>query len=147
LVIFAPLYLLKLRRRVNRARTHEEREGLAGELKAIYREMEAALAAEAAAGNMTEVDNLKIVGMTEVLHQELYGEYNEFEEDTMDFSNLRVIEKLHAEREEAVSRAELDRQRLRDTARNILKAGQPAEQVAQWTGLPLETVQTLAAQL
>jgi predicted transposase YdaD len=38
-------------------------------------------------------------------------------------------------------------QRLRDTARNILKAGQPVEQVAQWTGLPRETVQALAAQL
>ncbi|MDR2784801.1 MAG: hypothetical protein LBB83_02685 [Treponema sp.] len=107
----------------------------------------------------------------------------------MEFPNLRVIEKLHAEideaasrvaelerareeerrsreeaaskvaeleqaheeerrsREEALSMAELDRQRLRDTARNILKAGQPVEQVVQWTGLSVETVRALAAQL
>jgi hypothetical protein len=67
---------------------------------------------------------------------------------------MRLIERLHSEmdgirhsREEAVSRVELDRQQLRDTARNILKAGQPVEQVVQWTGLPREMVQTLAAQL
>jgi hypothetical protein len=76
----------------------------------------------------------------------------------MEFPNLRVIEKLHAEIDEAASRvAELERareeavsmarQRLRDTARNILRAGQPVEQVAQWTGLPPETVRALAAQL
>jgi predicted transposase YdaD len=89
-----------------------------------------------------------------MLHREVYGEYNEFEEEAMDFSSLRVIEKLHKEmedvrrsREEAVSRAELDRQRLRDTARNILRLGLSVEQVTQTTGLPRETVQTLAAQL
>jgi predicted transposase/invertase (TIGR01784 family) len=108
------------------------------------------------------VDGDKVLGMTEVLHREVYGEYNEFEEEGMDFSNLRVIEKLHKElersreeavsrvteleqsREEAVSRAELERQR---TARNILRLGLSVEQVAQATGLPQETVQTLAAQL
>jgi predicted transposase/invertase (TIGR01784 family) len=129
------------------------------------------------------------VAQFEVLHREVYGEYNEFEEEGMDFSSLRVIEKLHKEmedvrrsreeerrfreeavfraaeleqsreeavskaaelaqsREEAVSRAELDRQRLRDTARNILRLGLSVEQVTQATGLPRETVQTLAAQL
>jgi predicted nucleic acid-binding Zn-ribbon protein len=74
---------------------------------------------------------------------------------------MRLIERLHSEmdeirhsREGAVSRVvelehsrEEERQRLRDTARNILKAGQPVEQVVQWTGLPRETVQRLAAQL
>jgi predicted nucleic acid-binding Zn-ribbon protein len=115
----------------------------------------------------------------------MYGEYNEFKEETMGMGipeRMRLIEKLYAEidevkssreaavskvieleqsreaavskvveleqsREEAVSRVELERQRLRDTVRNILKAGQPVEQVVQWTGLPQETVQALAAQL
>jgi predicted transposase YdaD len=49
--------------------------------------------------------------------------------------------------EEAVSRVELERQRLRDTARNILLLGLSVEQVTQATGLPRETVQALAAQL
>jgi predicted transposase/invertase (TIGR01784 family) len=155
LVIFAPLYLLKLRKRVKRARTHEKREELAAELKKIYGELDAAMVREEEAGNMTEMDRVKILDMTEVLHQKLYGEYTEFEEEFMgiEFPNLRIIEKAFAERdeerrlrEEAVSKAELDRQRLKDAARNILKAGQPVEQVAQWTGLPLETVQMLAAQ-
>jgi hypothetical protein len=88
-------------------------------------------------------------------------EYTEFKEDTMDFSNLRVIEKLYAEREEiersreeerrlreeAVSRVAKLEQSREEAARNILKAGQPVEQVARWIGLPLETVQILAAQL
>jgi predicted transposase YdaD len=99
------------------------------------------------------------------LHRKVYGEYNEFEEDRMEFPNLRVIEKLHAEideikrsREEAASKvAELEQareeavslagQRLRDTARNILRLGLSVEQVTQATGLPSETVRTLAAQL
>jgi predicted transposase YdaD len=38
----------------------------------------------------------------------------------------------------------MDRQR---TARNILRLGLSVEQVTQATGLPRETVQTLAAQL
>jgi coenzyme F420-reducing hydrogenase delta subunit len=104
---------------------------------------------------MTEMDEDKIMGITGVLHRKVYGGYNEFEEDTMSLSDdMRVIEKLHADLGIAASRvAELeqsreeDRQRLRNTARNILKAGQPVEQVAQWTGLPRETVQALAAQL
>jgi hypothetical protein len=149
MVIFAPLYILKLRKKTKRARTQKEREKLAAELRAIYREIGEALGREKEEGNLNEVDGDKVLGMTEVLHGEVYGEYNEFEEEGTDFSSLRVIEKLHKEmedvrqsREEAVSRAELDRQR---TARNILRLGLSVEQVAQATGLPLETVQTLAA--
>ncbi|MDR1353030.1 MAG: hypothetical protein LBK05_07095 [Treponema sp.] len=193
MVIFAPLYILKLRKRTKQAKTREEREKLAGELKEIYREIGEALGREKEDGNLSEVDGDKVLGMTEVLHREVYGEFNEFEEEGMDFSSLRVIEKLHKEmedvrrsreeerrsreeavsrmtelersreeerrsreeavskaaeleqsREEAVSRAEMDRQR---TARNILRLGLSVEQVTQATGLPRETVQTLAAQL
>jgi hypothetical protein len=172
MVIFAPLYILKLRKKVKRAKTREEREKLAVELKEIYRELGEALGREKEEGNLSEVDGDKVLRMTEVLHREVYGEYNEFEEEVMDFSSLRVIEKLHKEiddvkrsreeavskaveleqsreeerrsREEAVFRAELDRQR---TARNILRLGLSVEQVTQATGLPRETVQTLAAQL
>jgi hypothetical protein len=142
LVLFAPLYPLKLRRRVRRAKTHEEREGLAEELAGIYRELEAALEREDAAGDMTELDRVKIQEMGKVLHEKIYEGYNEFKEESMgiEFPNLRVIEKLYAEREE-------ERRLREEAARNILKAGQPAEQVAQWIGLPLETVQTLAAQI
>jgi hypothetical protein len=123
-----------------------------------------------------------LVNITELLHEKMYGKYNEFKEETMGMGipeRMRLIEKLYAEidevkssreatvskvveleqfREAAVSKvAEWEQsreeavfmagQRLRDTARNILKAGQPVEQVVQWTGLPQETVQALAAQL
>jgi hypothetical protein len=161
LLIFAPLYIIKLRKRVKQAGTREERVRLAAELKEIYKELQEALRQERERGTIAEVDGDKIVELTKVLHQEVYGEYNEFAEETMDFSNLRVIEKLHKEieeerrfreeerrfREEAASRAELDRQRLRNTAQNILRLGLSVEQVTQATGLPRETVQTLAAQL
>jgi hypothetical protein len=155
LVIFAPLYILKLRRKVRRAKTQDERKRLAAELRKIYGDLGTAMKREQEAGNMTKVDGDKIQRITEILHQEVYGSYTEFEEESMKTSSLsedmRLIERLHEEidkerrfREEAVSMAE---QRLRDTARNILKAGQPVEQVAQWTGLPPETVQALAARL
>jgi hypothetical protein len=165
MVIFAPLYVLKLRKKAKQAKTEKEREGLAAKLEGIYREIGEALEREKEGGNLSEVDEDKILRMTEVLHGEIYGGYNEFKEEAMDFSSLRVIEKLHKEmedvrrsreeavsrateleqsREEAVSRAELDRQR---TARNILRLGLSVEQVTQATGLPRETVQILAAQL
>jgi hypothetical protein len=58
-----------------------------------------------------EVDRDRIPEMTGLLHREIYGRYNEFKEEEMDFSRLRVIEKLHAKldgerrsREGAVSR-------------------------------------------
>jgi hypothetical protein len=132
-------------------------------LKKIYGELVEALTLETDAGNLTELDEDKIREITEILHRKVYGGYNEFEEDGMNasnlFSDLRVIEQLHQEldeerrareeerrfREEAVSMAELDRQRLRDTARNILRLGLSVEQVAQATGLPPETVRTLAS--
>jgi hypothetical protein len=172
LLIFAPLYILKLRRKVKAAKTKEKRRRLAAELKEIYRETGEALKREKEARNITEIDRDKVMGLTKVLHRRIYGRYNGFKEDTMDFSELRVIEKLHAEldeerrsrveleqfhekaiskvaeleqsREEAVSRAD---QRLRDTARNILRLGLSVEQVTQATGLPSETVRALAGQL
>ena len=128
-------------------------------MKKLYGELGEAMKREEGSGNMTALDVDKIREITGVLHGEVYGGYTEFEEDGMDtakklYSDLRLIEKLHREldeerrfREEAVSMAELDRQRLRDTARNILRLGLPVEQVAQATGLPPETVRTLAAGL
>jgi hypothetical protein len=147
LLIFAPLYILRLRKRVKGAKKGEERRMLAAELKKICGELGEALRREEELGNMTAVDGDKILEMTDVLHKEIYGEYTEFEEERMDFSSLRVIEKLHEELDEAVSRAELDRRRLRDTARNILRLGLSVEQVSQATGLPPETVQELAVGL
>jgi predicted transposase YdaD len=58
-----------------------------------------------------------------------------------------IIEKLYAEIDEVKSSREEERQRLRNTARNILRLGLSVEQVTQATGLPQETVQALAAQL
>jgi predicted transposase YdaD len=74
---------------------------------------------------------------------------------------MRLIERLCSEMDEVRhSREEIarsfeeerrsreeERQRLRDTARNILRLGLSVEQVTQATGLPRETIQTLAAQL
>jgi hypothetical protein len=178
LLIFAPLYTLKLRKKMKQAGTKEERAGLAAELKKVYEELREGLKRERDLGNLTELDEDKIREIAEILHRKVYGGYNEFEEDDMDasnlFSELRVIEKLHQEldeerrareeleqfreeaiskvaeleqfREEAISMAELDRQRLReDTARNILRLGLSVEQAAQATGLPPETVRTLAS--
>ncbi|MDR2029590.1 MAG: hypothetical protein LBP93_08655 [Treponema sp.] len=116
------------------------------------RELGEALKREEDRGNMTEADGDKVQRMTEVLHEEVYGDYTEFEEDGMNSSSLsedmRVIEKLHRELDEERRFREEEGQRLReDTARNILRLGLPVEQVAQATGLPPETVQMLAAQL
>jgi signal transduction histidine kinase len=141
-----------LRQKLKQAKTPEERRRLAAELKRIYRETGEALKQEKKNGNMTEMDEDKIMRMTGVLHRKVYGEYNEFEEDGMSLSDdMRVIEKLHAEKAELEQSREEER-RLREeerqrTARNILRLGLPVEQVAQCTGLPQETVQALAAQL
>jgi hypothetical protein len=148
LLIFAPLYILKLRQKLKRAKTPGERKHLAAELEELYKELDEALKREKEAGNMTEVDENKVTYMTELLHKKIYGKYNEFKEKTMGIpERMRLIERLHSEMEEIRHSREEERQRLRDTARNILKAGQPVEQVVQWTGLPQETVQALAAQL
>jgi hypothetical protein len=168
LLIFAPLYILKLRQKLKRTKTPEERRKLAAALKEIYGEIGEAMKREKEAGNMTEVDENKIVNITELLHKKMYGKYNEFKEETMGMGipeRMRLIEKLYAEMDEIKrSRAEIERsfeeerrsreeavfmagQRLKDTARNILKAGQSVEQVVQWTGLPRERARAPAAQL
>jgi hypothetical protein len=60
-LIFAPLYILKLRRKLKRAKTPEKRRHLAAELKEIYGEIGEAMKREKEAGNMTEVDENKLV--------------------------------------------------------------------------------------
>jgi hypothetical protein len=169
LLIFAPLYILKPRWKLKRAKTPEERRQLAAELEGILTELDEALQRERKTGSMTEADGKKIEDMTKLLHDKLYGGYNECKEETMNIpQRMRLIERLCSEmdeirhsreeiarsfeaerrsREEIARSFEAERQRLKDTARNILKAGQPVEQVVQWTGLPRETVQALAAQL
>jgi predicted transposase YdaD len=79
----------------------------------------------------------------EQLHQEL-DEERRVREELEQFREEAIskVAELEQSREEAIS---LAGQRLRDTARNILRLGLPVEQVAQATGLPPETVQTLAS--
>jgi hypothetical protein len=111
-LIFAPLYIIKLRRKLKRAKTPEKRKHLAVELKEIYEKIAEAMKREKEAGNMTEVDENKLVNITELLHEKMYGEYNEFKEETMGMGipeRMRLIEKLYAERDEAASKvAELE---------------------------------------
>jgi hypothetical protein len=148
LLIFTPLYILKPRRKLKRAKTPGERRQLAAELAELYREITEALKREKDTGSMSEVDGNKITDMTKLLHNKIYGEYNEFKEATMNIpQRMRLIERYYAEMDE-LKRLREEFERFReDTVRNILKAGQPVEQVVQWTGLPRETVQALAAQL
>ncbi|MDR1353488.1 MAG: hypothetical protein LBK05_09425, partial [Treponema sp.] len=66
MVIFAPLYILKLRKKVKQAKTGKERQGLAVELKEIYKEIGEGLEREKEEGNLSEVDGDKVLRMTEV---------------------------------------------------------------------------------
>jgi hypothetical protein len=61
LLIFAPLYILKLRQNLKRTKTPGKRKHLAVELTKIYGEIGEALKREKEAGNMTEVDENKMV--------------------------------------------------------------------------------------
>jgi hypothetical protein len=113
--------------------------------------LDVALNREQEAGSITEVDGNKITEMTKLLRDKLYGGYTELKEKTMNIpQRIQLIERLCSEMDdikrsrEEIARSfeaerrsrEPERQRLRDTARNILKAGQPVEQVLQWTGVP-----------
>jgi hypothetical protein len=169
LLIFAPLYILKPRRKLKRAKTPGERKRLAAELAKTRKALDEALNREQEAGNITEVDGNKITEMTKLLRDKLYGGYTELKEKTMNIpQRMRLIERLCSEmdeikrsreeiarsfeverrsREEIARSFEAEKQRLRDTARNILQLGLSVEQVTHATGLPQETVQALAAQL
>jgi hypothetical protein len=69
LLIFAPLYILKMRRKIKCAKTPGERRQLA----ALYGELTEALKQEKEAGSMNEVDGNKIEDMTKLLYNKIYG--------------------------------------------------------------------------
>jgi hypothetical protein len=73
LLFFAPLYILKMRRKLKRAKTPAERRLLAAELAALYGELAEALKQEKEAGSMNEVDGNKIEDMTKLLYNKIYG--------------------------------------------------------------------------
>jgi hypothetical protein len=76
LLIFVPLYILKMRRKLKRAKTSDERKQLAAELEKILNELDEALKQEKEAGSMTEVDGNKIVDMTELLRDKIWDIMN-----------------------------------------------------------------------
>jgi hypothetical protein len=106
LALLLPFYLLKIRKRLKRAKTGVKRQQLAKELDHINAEMIGAYRRGEAAGQITVDDRTKLFELTKQLHDDLYLGYTEFKEAGMalDLSRIEAIDREAAQREELRSK-------------------------------------------
>jgi hypothetical protein len=80
LSILLPFYLLKLRKRVQAAKTPEKRQELTGEMKDLVEKLTAALERGEQKGKLDKSDTQTLIALTGKLYDNLYKGYPEFEE-------------------------------------------------------------------
>jgi hypothetical protein len=148
LAILLPFYVLKLRKRVVRAKGAEERAKLGREAKGILDELVAVAERARAAGSIGENDWLSILEHMERIYSELYGCYDEFKE-----ADAVLQEKILTYTEEAKligiqegMKRGMERgmeAKAIDVARNLLLNGVLPDVIARSTGLPMEKIREL----
>jgi len=136
LALLFPFYVLKLRKAVERAKTHEELQALAGSLNVLIDELLGAIDRCTKKGIIEKEDALEIFERLGNLHNEIYSRHKELVEG-------ENIMKLWSITEEIKKEAEL-KAKLEDAA-NMLAEGISPETTARCTHLPLSRVKRLAA--
>ena len=153
LSILLPFYLLKLRKRVQAARTPEKRQALAGQMKELVEELTAAVERGERKGSLDKSDMRTLIALMGKLYDNLYKGYPEFEEahEMVDEMLLTVADEAELRGEargEARGKAEgmalgktegkaegiaLGEAKVRQML-NLLKSGKPPEEILQLYG-------------
>jgi hypothetical protein len=130
--LLLPFYVLKIRKRLRKAKSPAARKKLAEELKAIYGELAAAFKRGEAEGSITYRDREKLFEMTEQLHDRLYLGYTEFEEAHM-LLDLTRIEKIDALYDELEAAREEKQEALREKQEMARRIRELEEQISRYS--------------
>ena len=149
LVILLPLYLLKLRKEIEKEQSRES----ALKLKALINDgIIKSIEDNEAAGNITHEDTAILIGLLERLYTHLYGSIKKFKEegvkDIMAEKLILDIDRLMFESNKREQRLILESQKREEEAKlevaiNLLDMGMTIEQVANATNLPLNKIKRL----
>jgi hypothetical protein len=161
MVLLLPFHLMKFRAAAERSRTAEERQKLSGAMAELMKSLIAATKQSVRDSILTEAERLDILGLMARLQNDMYQEYTEIKETSMEIVNGEIItlseqwEKQLKQWETAKSnefralneqisdlKAGLDRQ-MHDTARKLKAMGDPVDTIAAATGLSPEEIRRL----
>jgi len=162
LVILLPLYLLKLRKEIEKEPSRKN----ALKLKTLINDgIIKCIDDNEKAGNLTHEDTVVLIGLLKRLYAYLYGSIQKFKEEGVEgmitdkliletdklIYEKEMIAKKLIEAEKAKTKAEKDKKKakentLHEVAKNMLDAGMPFEQIENITKLPLEKIKELQTQ-
>jgi hypothetical protein len=137
--LLLPFCVLKLRGEVRRARSGEERRGLAARMRGLLRELAGAAARSGERGWLEPGDLDNVMHLTKRLHRELYSQYTEFGEEERMWEDIQVIDfdalrREKAELEREIAAAEREKveaeQKARKAAMLLRDMGVPENQLA-----------------
>jgi hypothetical protein len=155
MAILLPFYVLKLRKRVVKAKSEEERRGLAGELKALLEDLDKMSQKSEQDGILNREDLIMVNELLNTLILELYSPYNELKGADIMVNRPKMyiteLDKMFMRGQEqgqekgiALGKAEGMAQGMEKVARNALAKGLPIATISDITGLDAETVSRLA---
>ena len=152
LVILLPLYLLKLRREIEKEQSTEN----ALKLKALINDgIIKSIEDNEAAENITHDDTIILIGLLEKLYTHLYGGIKKFkEEGVKDMIAEKLIletDKIIYDKDNKIRIAEKkaeksEEKKALEIARNLLTMGMTIEQIKNVTNLPLNKIKGLQKQ-
>ena len=153
LVILLPLYLLKLRKEIEKAPSQEN----ALKLKSLINDgIIKSIEDNEKAGNITHEDTIILIGLLEKLYTHLYGGIKKFKEEGV---KDMIAEKLILETDRLIYDAERREKQLLlestkreenkalEIAKNLLNLGMTIEQIKIATNLPLNKIKELQTQI
>jgi hypothetical protein len=136
MTILLPFYVLKLRKKVVRAKSAQRRQELSTEMKSILDELVATVERGEKAGLMSEPDMRIVLDHMEQIYRELFGQYEEYKE-----ADVMLQERLLTYEEKAELRG--IEKGIEKVARKLLTNGVSPEIIAKSCELPLDTVKTM----
>ena len=149
LVILLPLYLLKLRKEIEKEQSTEN----ALKLKALINDgIIKSIEDNEKAGNITHDDTIILISLLEKLYTHLYGNIKKFKEegvkDMMSEKLIldidRVIYESNIREKKLISEAEKREEKAKlEVAQNMLDTGMTVAQVKKLTKLPLSKIKKL----
>ncbi|MCL2323094.1 MAG: hypothetical protein FWC47_13455 [Oscillospiraceae bacterium] len=159
LVILLPLYLLKLRKEIEKEPSREN----ALKLKTLINYgIIKCIDDNEKMGNITHEDTVVLIGLLKRLYAYLYGSIQKFKEegvegmitdkliletDKLIYEKEMIVKKLtEAEKAKEKAKEEAKENTLHEVAKNMLNAGMPVEQIKNITKLPLDKIIELQTQ-
>jgi hypothetical protein len=169
MVLLLPFHVLKLRAAAKRARTAADRRKLAADMAELMKSLVAATKQSVRDKILTEAERVNILDLMTRLQNEVYSEYTEIEETTMEIVNGEIItigeqweiaknnefralnEQISdlkagialAKKQAKKQALAAEKQTFNNTARKLKAMGDPVDKIAAVTGLSPEEIRKL----